>query len=77
MRSCEDGPRPEQGLDLVKIRVALASSNTPADRDELITFIDGLEKRQFDTVWLSDTPHDARGRTAAGAGHRLRSDRTR
>ena len=40
----------------MKIRVALASSNTPADRDELVSFIDALEKRQFDTVWLSDTP---------------------
>jgi probable F420-dependent oxidoreductase len=40
----------------VKIRVALATSNTPADRDGLVSFIDELEKRQFDTVWLSDTP---------------------
>lgn len=40
----------------MKIRVAVASTNTPADRDELAQFIDGLEQRRFDTVWLSDTP---------------------
>ena len=40
----------------MKIRVAVASTNTPADRDELAAFIDGLERRRFDTVWLSDTP---------------------
>jgi len=40
----------------MKIRVAVASTNTPADRDELAAFIDGLEARRFDTVWLSDTP---------------------
>ncbi len=40
----------------MKIRVAVASTNTPADRDELGAFIDGLERRRFDTVWLSDTP---------------------
>jgi probable F420-dependent oxidoreductase len=40
----------------MKIRVAVASSNTPADRDEFVRFVDGLEARRFDTVWLSDTP---------------------
>ena len=40
----------------VKIRIAVASTNTPADRDQLAAFIDGLESRRFDTVWLSDTP---------------------
>ena len=40
----------------MKIRVAVAGTNTPADPDELASFIDGLEKRRFDTVWLSDTP---------------------
>lgn len=40
----------------MKIRIAVASTNTPADRDELAAFIDGLESRRFDTVWLSDTP---------------------
>lgn len=40
----------------MKIRVAVASTSTPADRDELAAFIDGLEQRRFDTVWLSDTP---------------------
>lgn len=40
----------------MKIRVAVASTNTPADRDQLAAFIDGLEQRRFDTVWLSDTP---------------------
>jgi probable F420-dependent oxidoreductase len=40
----------------VKIRIALATNNTPADPDEFASFIDGLEVRRFDTVWLSDTP---------------------
>lgn len=40
----------------VKIRIALATNNTPADPDEFASFIDGLEARRFDTVWLSDTP---------------------
>jgi len=40
----------------VKIRIAVASTSTPADRDELDAFIDGLEAHRFDTVWLSDTP---------------------
>lgn len=40
----------------MKIRIAVAGTNTPADRDELAAFIDGLERRRFDTVWLSDTP---------------------
>jgi len=40
----------------VKIRIALATNNTPADPDEFASFIDGLESRRFDTVWLSDTP---------------------
>ncbi len=40
----------------MKIRVAVASTNTPANRDQLAAFIDGLEQRRFDTVWLSDTP---------------------
>lgn len=40
----------------VKIRIAVATSNTPADPDGLANFIDGLEARRFDTVWLSDTP---------------------
>ncbi len=40
----------------MKVRVAVASNNTPADRDGLVHFIDGLEARRFDTVWLSDTP---------------------
>ena len=40
----------------MKIRVAVATNNTPADPDEFAGFIDGLEARRFDTVWLSDTP---------------------
>jgi probable F420-dependent oxidoreductase len=40
----------------VKVRIAVASTNTPADRDELGAFVDGLERFGFDTVWLSDTP---------------------
>lgn len=44
------------GAASVKIRIAVASTNTPVDSDELASFIDGLEQRRFDTVWLSDTP---------------------
>ena len=40
----------------MKIRVAVATTNTPADRDALIDLVQGLEKRRFDTLWLSDTP---------------------
>jgi probable F420-dependent oxidoreductase len=40
----------------VKIRIAVASSNTPADAEGLIDLVEGLEKRRFDTLWLSDTP---------------------
>lgn len=40
----------------MKIRVAVATNNSPADPDEFARFIDGLEARCFDTVWLSDTP---------------------
>lgn len=40
----------------MKVRVAVASLATPADRDELGAFLDGLEARGFDTLWLSDTP---------------------
>ncbi|MFT5531390.1 MAG: putative F420-dependent oxidoreductase [Candidatus Poriferisodalaceae bacterium] len=40
----------------MKIRIAIASSNTPADLDGLHDLVDGLEKRRFDTLWLSDTP---------------------
>ncbi|MGY9071598.1 MAG: LLM class flavin-dependent oxidoreductase [Acidimicrobiales bacterium] len=40
----------------MKIRIAVASSNTPADLDGLSDLVDGLEKRRFDTLWLSDTP---------------------
>lgn len=40
----------------MKIRIAVASSNTPADLDGLVDLVDGLEKRRFDTLWLSDTP---------------------
>lgn len=40
----------------MKIRVAIASSNTPADAEGLADLVDGLEKRRFDTLWLSDTP---------------------
>lgn len=40
----------------VKIRMAVASSNTPADAEGLADLVDGLEKRRFDTLWLSDTP---------------------
>lgn len=40
----------------MKIRIAVASSNTPADAEGLFELVDGLEKRRFDTLWLSDTP---------------------
>ena len=40
----------------MKIRIAVASSNTPADLEGLCDLVDGLEKRRFDTLWLSDTP---------------------
>ncbi len=40
----------------MKIRIAVANTNAPADRDELAYLVDGLEERRFDTLWLSDTP---------------------
>lgn len=40
----------------MKIRIAVASTNTPVDRTALIDLVEGLEKRRFDTLWLSDTP---------------------
>ena len=43
-------------VGLVKIRMAVASSNTPADAESLADLVDGLEQRRFDTLWLSDTP---------------------
>ena len=42
--------------DPAKIRMAVASTNTPADRDGFVALVEGLEKRRFDTLWLSDTP---------------------
>lgn len=40
----------------MKIRIAVASTNTPADLTSLCALVDGLEERSFDTLWLSDTP---------------------
>lgn len=40
----------------MKIRMAVATANTPADPEALIELVEGLEKRRFDTLWLSDTP---------------------
>ena len=40
----------------MKIRMAVASTNTPVDPDDLAALVDGLEARRFDTLWLSDTP---------------------
>ena len=40
----------------MKIRMAVATANVPADRDSLVELVEGLEKRRFDTLWLSDTP---------------------
>ncbi len=40
----------------MKIRVAVASTNTPADRGSFLALVEGLERRGFDTLWLSDTP---------------------
>ena len=39
-----------------KIRVAVAYADAPAEREGFVEFVDGLEQRRFDTVWLSDTP---------------------
>lgn len=41
---------------MMKIRIAVATSNVPADRDHVVELVEGLEKRRFDTLWLSDTP---------------------
>ena len=41
---------------MLKIRIAVASTNTPAARDGFLDLVDGLEERGFDTLWLSDTP---------------------
>jgi len=43
----------------MKIRIAVAATNTPADADALVDLVEGLEKRRFDTLWLSDTPMTA------------------
>ena len=52
-----DGALPEAEMGgFVKIRIAVASTNTPAEPDGLGELVDGLEKRRFDTLWLSDTP---------------------
>lgn len=40
----------------MKIRIAVASTATPCDHDALADLVDGMEKRGFDTLWLSDTP---------------------
>ncbi len=40
----------------MKIRIAVASTNTPCDLDGLTDLVEGMEKRGFDTLWLSDTP---------------------
>ncbi len=40
----------------MKIRIAVASTNTPCDLDGFSALVDGLEERGFDTLWLSDTP---------------------
>ena len=40
----------------MKIRMAVATANVPADLDHLVDLVEGLEKRRFDTLWLSDTP---------------------
>jgi probable F420-dependent oxidoreductase len=40
----------------MKIRIAVASTNTPAERGTLESLLDGLEAKGFDTLWLSDTP---------------------
>ena len=41
---------------MLKIRIAVASRETPGDRDRYVKLIEGLELRGFDTLWLSDTP---------------------
>jgi len=40
----------------VKVRIAVASTNTPADRSSFLQLVEGLDRRGFDTLWLSDTP---------------------
>lgn len=40
----------------MKVRFAVATTNTPADLDEFTQLVDGLERRRFDSMWLSDTP---------------------
>ncbi|MDG2114360.1 MAG: LLM class flavin-dependent oxidoreductase [Actinomycetota bacterium] len=40
----------------MKIRFAVATTNTPAALDEFTELVDGLESRGFDSMWLSDTP---------------------
>jgi len=40
----------------MKIRFAIAGRNQAADRDDFLHFVDGLETRGFDGLWLSDTP---------------------
>ncbi len=40
----------------MKVRIAVASTNTPADRSSFLQLVEGLDRRGFDTLWLSDTP---------------------
>ena len=40
----------------LKIRFAVAYTDSPVERDEYVAFVEGLEARGFDTMWLSDTP---------------------
>ncbi|MFN0089604.1 MAG: LLM class flavin-dependent oxidoreductase [Acidimicrobiales bacterium] len=40
----------------MKVRIAVSPGGAAPTRSEFLAFIDGLERRGFDTVWLSDVP---------------------
>ena len=43
-------------LSSVKVRIAVAPGPGTLERASLIDLVDGLEAREFDTIWLSDVP---------------------
>ena len=40
----------------MKVRIAVSAAGSTVERADYLGFIDGLERRGFDTVWLSDVP---------------------
>lgn len=40
----------------MKVRIAVSAAGSTVERADFLDFIDGLERRGFDTVWLSDVP---------------------